>query len=93
MAGPQALIPVSTSTGDAKASIVVDTKPIRVDRTLLFVLSFVVAAVTAAHQAGDAHFDFGVFYYAAHIVLGGARHALYDLPTNTGPCNGSVNRA
>jgi hypothetical protein len=50
-----------------------------VDRTLLFVLFFLVAAVAAAHQAGDAHFDFGMFYYAAHMVLGGARHALYDL--------------
>lgn len=53
----------------------------RVDRTLLVVLFCVVAAVAVAHQAGDAHFDFGVFYYAAHMVLEGARHALYDLPT------------
>ncbi|HEY3455189.1 MAG TPA: glycosyltransferase family 87 protein [Bryobacteraceae bacterium] len=41
----------------------------------------VVVAVAAAHRAWDAHFDFGIFYYAAHIVLDGARQSLYDLPT------------
>ncbi|MBV8808092.1 MAG: DUF2029 domain-containing protein [Acidobacteriaceae bacterium] len=58
-----------------------DTEPIRVDRNLLVVLFLVLAGVALAHQVWDAHFDFGVFYYAAHVVLGGARHALYDLPT------------
>lgn len=54
---------------------------VHVDRRLLAVLSLGVAAIAIAHQAGDAHFDFGVFYYAAHMVFEGARHALYDLPT------------
>lgn len=53
---------------------------VRVDGTLLVVLSFAAGAIAVAHQAGDAHFDFGVFYYAAHMVFEGARHALYDLP-------------
>lgn len=58
-----------------------DAGPICVNRTLLIVLVFLVAAIAVAHQAEDAHFDFGVFYYGAHMVLDGARHSLYDVPT------------
>lgn len=49
-----------------------------VDRRLLAVLSFLVAAIAVAHQTEDKHFDFGIFYYGAHMVLDGARHALYE---------------
>ncbi len=33
----------------------------------------------AVHGAGDVHYDFGVFYYAARMILDGARTSLYDL--------------
>lgn len=58
-----------------------DTEPIRVDGKLLLLLLFVAAGVAVVHSVWDAHFDFGIFYYAAHMVLAGARHALYDLST------------
>ena len=52
---------------------------IHLDAGFIFFLGVVLAVIIVIHQAADAHFDFGVFYYAAHMVLGGSRHALYDL--------------
>jgi len=69
-----------TPSAEGGVSTGVDSGPIRVDRRLLFVLFFVLVAAAVMNQAGDAHLDFGIFYYAAHMVLDGSRHALYDLP-------------
>lgn len=54
---------------------------VRMDRGLLFILSLVLVGVTIAHQADAAHFDFGVFYFASHMVFAGAGQSLYDLAT------------
>lgn len=51
----------------------------RAQAGLWFFLLFALAVVVAIHQAARAHYDFGTFYYAAHMVTGGARHQLYDL--------------
>ncbi|HEX4284235.1 MAG TPA: glycosyltransferase family 87 protein [Terracidiphilus sp.] len=47
--------------------------------SLLIFLACILAILTTAHQYLEQRFDFGVFYYAAHMVLDGSRHALYDL--------------
>ena len=44
---------------------------------LFFAVTF--AVLLAVHQIGDARYDFGVFYYAAHMVNGGAGGQLYNL--------------
>jgi hypothetical protein len=44
---------------------------------LFFAVTFEVLLIV--HRMGDAHYDFGVFYYAAHMVNGGAGSQLYDL--------------
>lgn len=46
---------------------------------LFFAATFAVLLVV--HRAGDARYDFGVFYYAAHMVNGGAGGQLYNLAT------------
>jgi len=51
----------------------------RAQAALWFFLLFALVVVVAIHQAAQAHYDFGTFYYAAHMVTGGARHQLYDL--------------
>ncbi len=53
--------------------------PIRVDAKLVVFLAAVVIVVTTVHQLADAHYDFGVFYYAARMVWEGARTSLYNL--------------
>lgn len=52
---------------------------LRAQAGLWFFLLVALAVVVAIHQAARAHYDFGTFYYAAHMVTGGARHQLYDL--------------
>ena len=57
---------------------------IRTDRLhcnapLIVFFALVLAIVVAAHQHLNRRFDFGVFYFAAHMVLDGARHSLYDI--------------
>ena len=46
---------------------------------LLVFLTFILSIFVAVHQSMDAHFDFGIFYYAAHMVLDGSGHALHSL--------------
>jgi hypothetical protein len=50
-----------------------------VDIRLLLFFSAVAVIVLAVHSAAEAHFDFGVFYYAARMVLEKSGHALYSL--------------
>jgi hypothetical protein len=80
-AATESVLPANPSIADYTESTRVDSGPVCLDRKLLLVLLFVLAGVAIAHRLGDAHFDFGEFYYAAHMILDGARHALYDLPT------------
>ena len=77
----RAFLPASYNPAGDNDAPTADGPCIRMDGKLLFVLFGVVVAVAAAHQAWDAYFDFGIFYYAAHMVLDGARQSLYDLPT------------
>lgn len=51
---------------------------LHVDLPLVLVLMFVLALFTALHFHLDRQYDFGTFYYAAHMVMDGARHSLYD---------------
>jgi hypothetical protein len=46
---------------------------------LIVFLSLVLLVFLAIHLRLDNRYDFGIFYYAAHMVLDGSRHALYDL--------------
>ena len=57
------------------------TRPDRlhVNAPLLVFLALVLVIFTAVHQYLNRQFDFGVFYFAAHMVLDGARHSLYDI--------------
>lgn len=66
---------VATGNGDSPPP---DSR-IHFNAGFIFFLVVVLAVIIVIHHAADAHFDFGVFYYAAHMVLDGSRHALYDL--------------
>jgi Glycosyltransferase family 87 len=52
---------------------------IRVDAALLCFLALCLIVFVAVHQHLESRFDFGVFYFAANMVLDGSRHALYDI--------------
>lgn len=52
--------------------------PLRLDGALIVSLALILAIFLAIHLYLDARYDFGTFYYAAHMVLDGSRHALYD---------------
>ncbi len=54
-------------------------RPFRVNKGMLAVSAIMLLVIVAAHRAADSPYDFGVFYYAAHMVLDGARSSLYDL--------------
>ncbi len=49
------------------------------DTRLLLFFSAVAVCVIAVHNAAEPHFDFGVFYYAARMVLEKSGHSLYNL--------------
>ena len=46
---------------------------------LIVSLGLVCAVFLIAHLHLQERYDFGVFYFAAHMVLDGARHSLYDI--------------
>lgn len=52
---------------------------IHVDAGLLCFLALCLIIFVAAHQRAESRFDFGVFYFAANMVVDGSRHALYDV--------------
>jgi hypothetical protein len=52
---------------------------IRLDAGLLCFLALCLVVFVAVHQRLERGFDFGVFYFAANMVLDGSRHALYDI--------------
>jgi Glycosyltransferase family 87 len=50
----------------------------KLDAGLVCFLALVLAVFVAVHHYLEPRFDFGVFYYAAHMVLDGSRHVLYN---------------
>jgi hypothetical protein len=79
---------MSTLTNVNSPEVVAGTDPcdvstqgesrMHLDSSLLIFLTLVLTIFVVVHHHLDARFDFGVFYYAAHMVLDGSRHALYD---------------
>ena len=51
---------------------------IAINPGLIFFLALILAVFVAVHHYLEARFDFGLFYSAAHMVLDGSRHALYN---------------
>jgi hypothetical protein len=51
---------------------------LRLDGPLLVFVTLALILFVALHERLNARFDFGCFYYAAHMVLDGSRHALYS---------------
>jgi len=54
-------------------------EPIRINAGLIVFLGMVLLVVLAVHQHLEQQFDFGVFYYAAHMIVDGKGHDLYNL--------------
>lgn len=53
-------------------------EPIRINAGLIGFLAMVLLVVVAVHQHLEQQFDFGVFYYAAHMIVDGKGHDLYN---------------
>jgi hypothetical protein len=51
----------------------------RITPRLLVFLCIVVAVISITHFAGEAHYDFGIYRYAARMVWDGAGGSLYDV--------------
>lgn len=56
-------------------------EPIRINTGLIVFLGLVLIIVVAVHQHLEQQFDFGVFYYAAHMIVDGKGHDLYNFAT------------
>jgi hypothetical protein len=56
-----------------------NTSGIQANVGLILTLLFALGVFSAIHQYLNTRFDFGTFYYAAHMILDGSRHALYDV--------------
>jgi len=56
-------------------------EPIRINAGLIVFLGLVLIIVVAVHQHLEQQFDFGVFYYAAHMIVDGKGHELYNFAT------------
>jgi hypothetical protein len=54
-------------------------EPIRINAGLIVFLGMVLLVVLAVHQHLEQQFDFGVFYYAAHMIVDDKGHDLYNL--------------
>jgi len=70
---------MATSTTSTPAPIA--QEPIRINAGLIIFLSMVLLIVVAIHQHLEQQFDFGVFYYAAHMIVDGKGHDLYSFAT------------
>lgn len=51
---------------------------IQINAGLVFVILALVAVFFGIHQHLEPQFDFGIFYYAAHMITDGDRHNLYN---------------
>ncbi len=56
-------------------------KLIHLDAGLFIALALALAGFVVIHRPNALRCDFGTFYYAARMVLDGARHALYNFET------------
>lgn len=56
-------------------------EPIQVNSGLIVFLGMVLLIVIGVHQHLEPQFDFGVFYYAAHMIVDGKGHELYSFAT------------
>lgn len=56
-------------------------EPIRINAGLIIFLGMVLLIIVAVHQHLEQQFDFGVFYYAAHMIVDGKGHDLYSFAT------------
>lgn len=64
-----------------ETKVVAAPGPIRINAGLVIFLGMVLLIVVAVHQHLEQQFDFGVFYYAAHMIVDGKGHELYNLAT------------
>ncbi|HXS75473.1 MAG TPA: glycosyltransferase family 87 protein [Terracidiphilus sp.] len=64
-----------------ETKIVAASEPIRINAGLIIFLGMVLLIIVAVHQHLEQQFDFGVFYYAAHMIVDGKGHELYNLAT------------
>ena len=53
--------------------------PVQINAGLIGFLAVVLVIIVAVHQHLEQQFDFGVFYYAAHMIVDGRGHDLYNL--------------
>lgn len=52
--------------------------PIKINAGLVLVVAVLVPIFLGVHQHLEPQFDFGIFYYAAHMITDGDRHNLYN---------------
>ena len=67
-----------SSHSDAPVAAVDTPQRLHLDAGLVFFLILTLCVFVAVHHHLEAQFDFGIFYYASHMVLDGYRHALYN---------------
>ena len=60
-------------------SISAPIDPIQINAGLTLVVVVLILVFLGVHQHLEPQFDFGIFYYAAHMITGGDRHNLYNL--------------
>ena len=70
---------MTTSTTTTPAGLAQEST--RINAGLLLFLGMVLLVVVAVHQHLEQQFDFGVFYYAAHMIVDGKGHDLYSFAT------------
>jgi len=70
---------MATTTTPAPAPLA--PEPIQINAGLMLFLAMVLLIVFAVHQHLEQQFDFGVFYYAAHMIVDGRGHDLYSFAT------------
>ncbi len=70
-------MPASSQPAASNAPPDTSTK-LHLDGGLVFFLILTLGVFVAVHHHLEAQFDFGIFYYAAHMLLDGSRHALYS---------------
>jgi hypothetical protein len=66
------------STGEIESSRS-SADRLKLNGPIIVFLAAVFAIFVAIHLHLEARYDFGIFYYAAHMILDGSRHALYDV--------------
>jgi glycosyl transferase family 87 len=70
-----------TPTARPTTQAPVAQEPIRINAGLIVFLGVVLLVIVAVHQHLESQFDFGVFYYAAHMIVDGKGRDLYSFAT------------